>query len=67
MTPTRRRRRAVLVSEVDEHLIAKGLPPSWKETASPTDRDADEDGEGEPLSNDSRLLDNVPPHAQPRI
>lgn len=67
MSGRRARRRAVLVSDVDRHLIEKGLPPSWEETASPVDTAADEGGRGGPQSNDARLLDNVPPHAQPRI
>lgn len=67
MSTRRPRRRAVLVSEVDRRLIEKGLPPSWEETVGPVDTDADEGGEGHPRSNDFRLLDNVPPHAQPRI
>lgn len=67
MSARRPRRRAVRVSEVDRRLIEKGLPPSWEATSGPVDTDADGDGEGRPLSNDARLLDNVPPHAQPRI
>lgn len=58
----RPRRRVVVVSEVDQRLIDLGLPPSWEERVS--DRDE------VPLrsdSNDARLLENVPPHAQPRI
>jgi len=68
--PTRRRggRRVVRVSEMDRHLIEEGLPPSWEEKIGPEDVSAvdgaDPDrGDG---ANDRRLLDNVPPHSQPR-
>ncbi|WP_075890900.1 MULTISPECIES: toxin [Actinomyces] len=67
---TRRRggRRVVRVSEVDRRLIEQGLPPSWEERIGPEDVSAvdgsDPDrGDG---ANDRRLLDNVPPHSQPR-
>ena len=68
--PRRRRgsRRAVRVSDVDRRLIERGLPPSWEEkvdeadVAPPQDVDPDR-GDG---ANDRRLLDNVPPHSQPR-
>lgn len=61
-------RRAVRVSEVDRHLIERGLPPSWEEKVGSEDvsavEGADPDrGDG---ANDRRLLDNVPPHSQPR-
>ncbi len=63
-----RRRRAVMVSEVDKRLIAAGLPPSWEEPVSDRDlRDADAGEGGGNVSNDKRLLEDVPPHAQPRI
>ena len=60
----RSRRRVVVVSEVDQRLIEQGLPPSWEERVSDRDR-----GEipARAESNDARLLDNVPPHAQPRL
>ena len=70
--PRRRRgsRRAVRVSDVDRRLIERGLPPSWEEKVDTEDltvrggdgRDPDR-GDG---ANDRRLLDNVPPHSQPR-
>jgi hypothetical protein len=61
-------RRVVRVSEVDRHLIERGLPPSWEEKVGsedvPVPDGADLDrGDG---ANDRRLLDNVPPHSQPR-
>lgn len=60
----RLRRRVVVVSEVDQRLIDRGLPPSWEERVSEHDRDA---GILYADSNDVRLLENVPPHAQPRL
>ena len=57
------------VSEVDQRLIAKGLPPSWEDRVRPEDTrpgsmaDAPDRGDG---ANDARLLENVPPHAQAR-
>lgn len=69
MTPQRRRHRRVeRVSEVDRRLVEKGLPPSWEEKVDPDDVAAetgprDDRGDG---ANDRRLLDNVPPHSQPR-
>lgn len=67
--PRRRRRRVVRVSEVDRHLIERGLPPSWEEKVDEADmappQDVDPDrGDG---ANDRRLMDNVPPHSQPRV
>lgn len=61
-------RRVVRVSEVDRHLIERGLPPSWEEKVGSEDvpgpDGADPDrGDG---ANDRRLLENVPPHSQPR-
>lgn len=58
------RRRVVVVSEVDQRLIERGLPPSWEERVSEHDRG---DGPVRADSNDARLLENVPPHAQPRL
>ena len=72
------RRRAVLISEVDRRLVEKGLPPSWEEKVTESDLGISasdlRDGEGQALegasrgdgANDRRLLENVPPHAQPR-
>lgn len=60
----RPRRRVVVVSEVDQRLIERGLPPSWEERVSDHDR-ADVPSQSD--SNDARLMENVPPHAQPRI
>nr|WP_253953995.1 toxin [Schaalia sp. 19OD2882] len=57
----RPRRRAVHVSEVDQRLLDKGLPPSWEEGPSPLD----EGGEASPVEgvgNDARLVAEVPPH-----
>lgn len=59
----RPRRRAVRVSEVNRRLIEKGLPPSWEATSGPVDTDADEDGEGRPLSNDALLRQRPTPRA----
>lgn len=65
----RRRRAASYVSEVDRRLIARGVAPSWEDRVRPEDswpgsmRDSPDRGEG---ANDARLLENVPPHAQPR-
>ncbi len=78
---TRRRRRAVIVSDVDRRLLAEGLPPSWEDRVSDDDlarggfghNGIDEDGPagGAPDrgdgANDARLLGDVPPHWQPRI
>lgn len=60
----RPRRRVVVVSEVDQRLIDRGLPPSWEERVSDHDRGGDS-SHGD--SNDARLMENVPPHAQPRL
>lgn len=68
-TPRKRRRVARYVSDVDRHLIAEGLPPSWEDRVRPEDTrpgsmaDAPDRGDG---ANDARLLENVPPHAQAR-
>ena len=68
-TPRKRRRVARYVSDVDRHLIAEGLPPSWEDRVRPEDTrpgsmaDAPDRGDG---ANDARLLANVPPHAQAR-
>lgn len=68
-TPRKRRRVACFVSEVDQRLIAEGLPPSWEDRVRPEDTrpgsmaDAPDRGDG---ANDARLLENVPPHAQAR-
>lgn len=65
----KRRRVAIFVSEVDRRLIERGVPPSWEDRVTPEDswpgamRDVPDRGDG---ANDQRLLDNVPPHAQPR-
>ena len=65
--PRKRRRVARFVSEVDQRLIAKGLPPSWEDRPEDTRpgsmADAPDRGDG---ANDARLLENVPPHAQAR-
>lgn len=71
------RRRAVLINEVDRRLVEQGLPPSWEERVTEADLGnmppEMRDGEGAVASvsrgdgaNDRRLLENVPPHAQPR-
>ena len=66
-TPRKRRRVARYVSDVDRHLIAEGLPPSWEDLVRPEDTrpgsmaDAPDRGDG---ANDARLLANVPPHSQ---
>lgn len=65
----RRRRVATFVSDVDQHLIDKGLAPSWEDRVTDTDirpgsmRDSPDRGDG---ANDRRLMENVPPHAQVR-
>ena len=67
--PRKRRRVARFVSDVDRRLIQEGLPPSGEDRVRPEDTrpgsmaDAPDRGEG---SNDARLLENVPPHAQAR-
>lgn len=56
------------VSEVDRHLIERGLPPSWEEKVGSEDvigHDGAYPDRGDG-ANDRRLLDNVPPHSQPR-
>lgn len=64
-----RRRVATFVSEVDQHLIDKGLAPSWEDRVTDADirpgsmRDSPDRGDG---ANDRRLMENVPPHAQVR-
>ncbi|MDC4232178.1 toxin [Actinomyces sp. B33] len=66
---SRRRRIAVHVSEVDRRLIERGIAPSWEDRVGPGDRrpgamaDSPDRGDG---ANDRRLVENVPPHAQPR-
>lgn len=65
----RRRRVATFVSDVDQHLIDKGLAPSWEDRVTDADirpgsmRDSPDRGDG---ANDRRLMENVPPHAQAR-
>lgn len=65
----RARRVATYVSEVDRRLIAQGIAPSWEDRVREEDawpgsmRDAPDRGDG---ANDRRLLDDVPPHWQPR-
>lgn len=65
----RGRRVATFVSEVDQHLIDKGLAPSWEDRVTDADirpgsmRDSPDRGDG---ANDRRLMENVPPHAQAR-
>lgn len=65
----RPRRRAVHISEVDQRLIDKGLPPSWEEPPVGALEDAQQGGvssvpggAGGPDSNDARLQAEVPPH-----
>lgn len=63
------RRVATYVSEVDRRLIAQGIAPSWEDRVREEDTwpgamcDHFDRGNG---ANDQRLLDNVPPHWQPR-
>lgn len=63
------RRIATSVSDVDQHLIDKGLAPSWEDRVTDADirpgsmRDSPGRGDG---ANDRRLMENVPPHAQAR-
>ena len=65
----RHRRVATFVSDVDQHLIDKGLAPSWEDRVTDADirpgsmRDSPDRGDG---ANDRRLMENVPPHAQVR-
>lgn len=53
--------------------MEQGLPPSWEEKVAPEDVEAVDGVDHDPSpdrgdgANDARLLDNVPPHAQPRI
>lgn len=64
-----RRRVARHVSDVDRRLIEQGIPPSWEDLVRPEDTrpgsmaDSTDRGDG---ANDRRLLEDVPPHAQPR-
>ena len=64
-----RRRVARYVSDVDRRLIDRGIPPSWEDLVRPEDTrpgsmaDSPDRGDG---ANDKRLLEDVPPHAQPR-
>lgn len=65
----RGRRRVIQLNAVDRRRMERGEPPSWLEPSGEpslsgsvgTDSGADE----EQLTNDQRLLEDVPPHWSP--
>ena len=71
VTRSRKRRRVLLVNEVDERLISRGIPTSLEDRVSDQERQDALDkahlvGEAD-QSNTARLTANVPPHSQARI
>ncbi|OKL47363.1 hypothetical protein [Boudabousia marimammalium] len=59
----RPRRRAVYISEADQARIDQGLKPSWED--GPGDGLSTDTGSG--TENDARIVENIPPHAQPKL
>ncbi len=59
-----RRRRAVLINDVDQKRLEEGKTPSWLEV-SEHPRTEDSSLPGELSARDRRLLEDVPPHWSP--
>lgn len=59
----KKRRRAVVISRVDEELIRDGVAPSWKAVRPPQPEKATGNGrDGNESARDRELRENVPPH-----
>lgn len=59
----RKRRRAMLINDVDQRRLAEGKTPSWLETDSFV---VEEPSDSAELSErDRRLLEDIPPHWAP--
>lgn len=62
----RPRRRAVQLSEIDQRRLERGETPTWLDPTGEPELSGGPEETDPQLSNDQRLLGDVPPHWSPK-